>query len=692
MKKTKKAIALMLAGTVMAGCFVGCDLVTKDSNKDLAQVIATVDITRSEEFAEGGMYAEYKDVIGEVEISKRDMIAYYQDVGYSYQQNYNLSYKEAFDWVCQSLVIRQLDVQYTMAYLLKEKVEDSEGNAFTVEGYKAAVAAGKENGNELAGISYFLDGDEEAKALYSTRRLFNNTLDSNEPDYINKKEDESETSKTERTLPTGVDTANSDYFDTDYRVYTAVGGNTLANCGSYEAVEGSTATSRKNAYTDFLGTLRRNNLLQDGENTNDIESLSYFKYELKSAYESALISKLTDEFEKKAEDKLSEEYMVEYYNTLYNKQAASFAADKTNFESKLDSISDSTFLLTAPEANYGYVINILLPFSTVQSAEVGKLQGDYGDPNGNSFKQRASILEKIKATDQRGAWFTGEKDHSYQGEGYTGGDAARKYLFFEDSLQADDNSKYESLKNYRGKYTYNGSVHYDEKTKKYTLSPNKIDIDGFIDEMEGYLADEGLTTSTDVEKGSARNYFVQNDYYKADGDVDYSKFIYYQGKVALDGFDANRMFVKDTQENKALSVINELSFAYNTDTAGLNTYLGYSVILGKTKFVSEFEYAAQIACQNGAGSYVVVPSDFGWHIIYCTFSFTGNGSGEIRPFIYDHSKIDEEGSFSYQFYEALKTNFVNDFNSNRQKMIANVYNECKTVYEDRYADLARLDT
>lgn len=227
MKKTKKAIALMLAGTVMAGCFVGCDLVTKDSNKDLAQVIATVDITRSEEFAEGGMYAEYKDVIGEVEISKRDMIAYYQDVGYSYQQNYNLSYKEAFDWVCQSLVIRQLDVQYTMAYLLKEKVEDSEGNAFTVEGYKAAVAAGKENGNELAGISYFLDGDEEAKALYSTRRLFNNTLDSNEPDYINKKEDESETSKTERTLPTGVDTANSDYFDTDYRVYTAVGGNTL---------------------------------------------------------------------------------------------------------------------------------------------------------------------------------------------------------------------------------------------------------------------------------------------------------------------------------------------------------------------------------------------------------------------------------------------------------------------------------
>ncbi len=152
MKKTKKAIALMLAGTVMAGCFVGCDLVTKDSNKDLAQVIATVDITRSEEFAEGGMYAEYKDVIGEVEISKRDMIAYYQDVGYSYQQNYNLSYKEAFDWVCQSLVIRQLDVQYTMAYLLKEKVEDSEGNAFTVEGYKAAVAAEEDSGINLREI------------------------------------------------------------------------------------------------------------------------------------------------------------------------------------------------------------------------------------------------------------------------------------------------------------------------------------------------------------------------------------------------------------------------------------------------------------------------------------------------------------------------------------------------------------
>ncbi len=690
MKNTKKVIAVALAGAVMCGCFVGCDLVTKDPEKDLAQVVATVDITRSSKFAEGGLYNEYKGVISEAEITKRDMIAHYQDVGYSYQQNYGWTYKQTFDWVCQSLVMRQLDVQYTMLYLLKNEVE-VDGAKLTVAGYEAAVAAGKESGDELAAIAYFLDEEEEAKALYSTRRLFNNTLDSNEPDYIQSKDDSDSQTGEDRALPTGVETANSDFYDADYRVYTAVGGNSLAQCGSYEAVEGSTATSRKNAYTEFLGNLRRNSLLLDGEKTNDVESLSYFKYEKKSAYESALISKLTEEFEKTAEGKLSESYMVDYYNETYNKQAAGFAADKSSFESGLDSMSNTTFLLTAPEANYGYVINILLPFSKLQQDAVAKLKGDEGDKNGNSFKQRASILEKIKATDQRESWFNGKKDYSYEGTGFTGGNADRNYLFFEESLQTGDNTKYEPLKNYLGKYTYNGSVQKkDDGT--YTLSPNKINIDEFIDEMEGYLTSEGLTTSTQVAKGSTRNYFTQSDYYNSDGDVDYSKFVYYQGQVTFDDFDANKLFYAASEENKAFSIINELSFAYNTDTAGLNPYLGYSIVLGKTKFVSEFEYAAQLACNNGAGSYVIVPSDYGWHIIYCTFTFTENGSGEIKPFIYDHSQREEEGTFSYYFYEAMKTNFVSDFNSNRQKMIANVYDDCKEVNEKVYADLANIDS
>lgn len=687
MKKTKKAIALVLAGALMSGCFVGCDLITRDPERDLAQVVATVDITRSSEFAEGEMYAAYKDVVSETQILKRDMLAYYQDYGYIYRSSYGMSYADTFRRICNDLIIRQLDVQYAMIYFLRdEDVKDEKDNRYTIEGFNAAVEAGKKNGDELAELSYFLTPDEEARALYAARRLFNNTLDANEPQYIQSKDDNSSSTEEQRTLPTGVETTNSDYFDKGYKVYT--GKNKPDECGSYEALEGSTATSRKLAYNDLLEQLRSNNLLSDGENTNDIEKLAYFEYERKSSYESAIISKLAKEFEKKAESEIKLDSIEKTYDNIYKSQTAAFEADKSSFESKLDSISNDTFLLTAPEANYGYVINILLPFSALQSAQVSNLKPDAGDTSGNSFKQRASILEKLTATDQRSSWFSGEKDYAYEGSGYTGGDADRKYLFFEKSLNTEDeNPKYEPMKNYYGKYTYNGYV-YKNEHGTYELAPNKINIDGFIKEMEDYLAFAGLTTSVVVAKRN--DYYTQTKYYNPDKKVEYSNFVYYAGKVEFGKtFDANNMFVSGEPENKAFSVINELSFAYNTDTAGLNPYLGYSIVTGKTSFVNEFEYASQKACEGGAGTYYIVPSDYGWHIIYCTFSFVeAYGS----PFVYTDADKDKEGTFSYYFYESMKADKVSEYSSNRSNMITNAYSSCKTVYEKAYNDLLNLDS
>ena len=199
-----------------------------------------------------------------------------------------------------------------------------------------------------------------------------------------------------------------------------------------------------------------------------------------------------------------------------------------------------------------------------------------------------------------------------------------------------------------------------------------------------------------------RNYYSPVDgYYNADGTVNYETFVYTSGKIdwsAVAGagessaFDANRIFVKGSKETKALSVINELSFAYNTDTAGLNTYLGYAVTANKTSFVSEFEYAAQWAVKNGAGSYCVVPSDYGWHIIYCTFSFADTPADKDSPFTFDYSDIETEGSFSYLYYEALKSNALTNYSTNRRSKIINAYLDSSTVYEERYADLSGLDS
>ncbi len=675
------------------GLLAGCDLVTTDAKKDYEQVIAEVNITESEEFNAGGEFAAYKDVIGTESIYKRDMVASFVASGSSVMSQYGWTYHDTFEAIKDSLINRQVYVQYAKVYFL------SQGNSdCTVQGYQAAVnaATGGELDKAIAGLGYFLTEEEEQEALYGLRSSFNSSLDAVEEGIIDADEDDADSASV-RTTPTGVDTESEHYYDADYRIYTG----TETVFGSYEKVEGSTAYTRRQAYSTFLTNLRSSGLLDGGEDTTKIEELSYFKRERKNSYESAIINKLSDAFEEEAAKGVTDQWMKDKYDTILKNQKDGFEADTLSIDDALDGMSDSSFVLTAPQAGYGFVINILLPFSAQQTQDLGDIEMDKGDTQGNKFAWRASILKNVLATDQRGTWFTGEEDYSFDGTDAEGlynaasnGAARSNYLFFENSLSADksgEGKQYEPLKNYYGKYSYNGTVTKDDDGK-YTVKPNKIKIDGFISEMEGYLKSAGLTTK--VTHDIDGNYYKQTDYYDKDGKVDYSKFVYYEGNVEFGGgFNAKNMFVAGSPENKAFSVINELSFAYNTDTAGLNTYLGYAVTPKKTDFVSEFEYAAQEVCKKGAGHYIVVPSDYGWHIIYCTFSFTD----DLTPFgaagSFDAADKDTEGSFANLFYEAQKTAATNSYSSNKQTDIINRFAEVgSTVYEDRYADLSGLDS
>lgn len=707
MKKTTKVAAVALAAALSSTLLAGCDITT-DVSKDYAQVIAEVNITDSANF-ESSSYAEYGDVIGTTEITKRDMVAYFISTGYSMMQSYGWTYYDTFNMISETLVNRQIYIQYAMLYLLDDESESD----ITVAGYEAAVEGQTGIDRRLAALAYFLDEEEEAQALYSTRQLINSTLDSQEETYLDHDHSHDD-STTARTTPTGIDTETEDYYNEAYRIYT--GSNALADCPGYEAPEGSTPTTRRKAYSSFLASLRANSLIESGEDLSDVESLTYFKTELASAYETAIINKLTDKFEDTIRATVNEQYAQEIYDTTYSRQETTFANDTDSFETALDGVSDTSFVLTAPEANYGYVINILIPFSTSQSLELENAPADLGDTKGNNFLQRAALLKNVRGTDQRGTWF--DEDYAFDGaeveNAYTGGNAARSYLFFEDSLGG--NEQYERVPNYLGYYTYNGTVRRNDD-ESYTVRPNRITIDEFIAEMEGYLTQaanevsvegDGYTVSEgvyvngiaadDTINAVADNTTYYNrsvsDYYTESGAVDYSKFVYYAGQVNFtNGFDANQFFLAGSAENVAYSVMNELSFAYNTDTAGLNDYFGYVISTGATDYVPEFEYAAQYVCRQGAGSYVVVPSDYGWHVIYCTFSFVADEEGNvIAPYTFNWGDRTTEGTFSYLFYEALCADLVSEYASIRQSNAIEDFKDCAVVYEDRYADLSGLDT
>ncbi len=670
MKMNKKAFALSLAAVVACGTLAGCDLITTDSEKDMLQVVAEVDISKGADFAEGKQYAEYADIIQPSSVLKREMVANFLSSGYQYVQN-GTSYAETFDLIKESLVNRKMLIQYAKVYLF-------ENAEYTAQGYENAVAEAENK--ELAGLRYFLTEEEQALAEYQLKVMVNNTIDSQEKSIITAEEDVNDVSV--RTTPTGIDTKNEDYYDAAYKIYT--GKNSASDCGSYETVDGSTPTTRKKAYNSFLSNLLANNLLAEGEDVSKFENLNYYEIELQTAFEDALLQKLAEAYEEKAESTLTEAYVQGKYAQTLATQKETFA-NKSTFETALDGISDTSFVLTAPHTEYGFVINILLPFSKTQSNYLAMDNGN----EWQKFETRASVLKNVKATDQRESWFTGSVDYSYEAaenEAYEG----RSHLFFEDSIKATENSAYEAVKNYYGKYAYNGTVSYDEEEKEYTLTPNKIDIDGFIGEMEGYLRSAGLTVASGTPTVGYYDEHDEDYYYTTDANgnkvVDYSKFLYYQGNVVFDTFNANEVFVAGTDVNKAMSVVNELSFAYNTDTAGLNTYLGYAVSAYDTSFVSEFEYAAKAAVLGGVGTYTVAPSTYGWHIMYCTFTYAN-----ADPYTFDYSDIDREGSFSNLYYEALKASTVEGYSSAMQTQIVNNYVSCVTVYEEAYADLKDLD-
>ena len=251
---------LGLALTVGA---TGCSFVTTDNEKDLEQVVATVDITGSLAKAD----SEYKDYADEVsaildnlnsDILKRDLVAYYLSVGYQYVENYGYSYEDAFNMLLDGLISREIMIQYAVAYYLQKGAKDGSITKDKCQEYVTAQLNALDSKNEkqakqkellkahpeILTLKYFLtDGGKGADAKtdeynpledyerteYGLKKSLNNSLDSIEANYITAKEEE-ETTEEARTLPTGAGEEDAEYYTTDYDVYT--GRNTLSSCGN----------------------------------------------------------------------------------------------------------------------------------------------------------------------------------------------------------------------------------------------------------------------------------------------------------------------------------------------------------------------------------------------------------------------------------------------------------------------------
>jgi len=736
MKKfSKMALCAAVAVAItMGGAFSGCVTVNEE---DVKQVVSTVDIRKSESFSEE--FSSYAAAVEGETVTKRDLIVAFLNTGYSMVQN-GSTYRETFDYLSEALVENAVVTQYATSSLLKHKVEAGEADLSTFNA--------KETQQEK--LEYLLGGADSKgvkSAKYTLYSSLNSLLDSYEESHILDSDDDDEYSGSgSRSTPTNVDTENDDYLPENadgtlnYGVYTGYSNYLLASAGDeYEPLDGTNRNTRRKAYADFVTYLKNNYLLtdEDEENLSDVLKLSYVHDMYVSQLQQEVVSEFEDVYSDEQEVLIDSTdggvytYVQDRYNKILADQEKSYS-DTSSFETAMDSMSDTSFILYSPATNgdteeidgtyatYGYVYNILLPFSTQQSVTLTYYQTirdkDENDSHDESeyYVNRNKLLKNITTYDRREAWFNGTTDYSFDAEEYnednadtalnyyTGGDSTRKYLFFENNLT--NNEKYKSLEKYTGLYTFNGKVT-KNADGSYKLVYNKLSIDDMLDEFVAYinfvLGDssaqykygDSLTSGSDTSD----SYYAVTDY-KKDGDeteLDYSLLVYATGKVDFGSSNASdeKMFTTDSVRYKVMSAVNELQYAYTTDTGVLSEYIGYSVSAYTTSYIAEFEYAAQKALREGVGSFKVCAGDYGWHLIYVTDTFSVEGGANYTP-NFTKENIENEGTFEYRFYSWLKDSALENSTTYKRNEVLRLYSTAETVSTDKtvYEDLASLST
>ncbi len=723
MKSKLLVCGALAAAITMSVALPAC--VTRDE-EDLNQVIATVDITKSENLEAEGL-SEYASAISSENITKRDLIAAYYNTASSLSSSYSTS--EIFELLVNTLTNTAVVVQYTTLSLIKDKVAEdasflSEYQALSsdVEKYELLLE-GETSTNDDGGES-----DRVMLAQYALYSSINSSLDSQEESIINGDDQTSEATET-RTTPGGAGEEVENFLPLNddgtlnYNIYTGYTGDgysyLLEDSGAYadDALEGSTRSTRRLAYAQFITSLRDNYLLSEEEDVRDIMSVSYIQEEYLSQLQQQAINEYYERYQAEQEALIESVDENGVYTFLQNHYLSDLTDQTVSnstasaFETSMSSLSDTSFILYAPATEgtdggtYGYVYNILLPFSASQSVNI-----DSSDTSAQYYFERKDILTGITATDQRSAWFNGATDYSFDVSqsdiDYYGKNDGRDYLFFEDNLTKPD--RYASLDKYAGLYSYNGRV--SENTDgTYNLVPNKVDIDGFLTELENYVEYIMGGDTVSIQKEDSYNVSSYTDYYteetadledESQRKIDYSRFVYATGKVdvGLDDTDLSSflstMFVEDSAAYKAMSAVNELQFAYTTDTGILSNYIGYSISAYETKYIPEFEYAAQTAINEGAGTIYVCAGDYGWHVIYVTATFdTAGGAVYGEDIAWTADEVLTEGTFQNLYYTWIKDSTLTNVTTNRRSVINERFGRDSTItkYEDAYRDLLEIE-
>ena len=154
MKRFLVSIAALVLAIVM--CFstlAGCNLITVNNERNLNQVVATVQIEEDAPLDK---------------IYKKDMALAFMNYGYMYVQYYGYTQAQTYQMILDSLVQSRVFVQYAM-------------KAFDKGVAPFAITIEKEDENKgVWDVTKYLTAEEELEARYNTIKAMNDLIDSYE--------------------------------------------------------------------------------------------------------------------------------------------------------------------------------------------------------------------------------------------------------------------------------------------------------------------------------------------------------------------------------------------------------------------------------------------------------------------------------------------------------------------------------
>ena len=649
-----KLMTVVMTVVITTASAVSCGLFEINTDRDMKQVVATVDIDKT-----GDGQAD--------KIYKRELISGYLSYGYQYVQSYGYTVSQAYELILDNLVNNEIIVQkarHEMASTVS--AEDAQTVLDNLKAENAQLLALFATEEDVAKVNSNLSfgGDKYLDALATVvyNRYNNKAVTKNDAAFRFVSEDvifkaisdakdsvkslvesfseETEThehehvSYTVRTTPT-MSEDEEDEIDVE---------KCKANKLNLSSSESTNALA--DAYDRFIDL----GLIDSGEkyvNNNDISilNLSYFKVAITSALEGELVSNF-EEYLRGQKQLTDATALYNLYNEKKEAQEAAYSGNITSYETELGAVSDSSFVVYHPETGYSYVSHILVKYEDADKADLDE------EVKGNFTKDQVNAkvdeyASKIVATDLRSSWVQA---------GY-------------------------------GVYA-NGEVTF---TDKYVYTDVLAKFDGTIEKM-----------SYHAEENADGQEILSITYYGVKGnDLDFNQFSKLASEVINGDANAEKLVLNtiynvanyndDADVKKgAKERFEDLKFAYSEDEGNFNSYLGYlySPYTSSTQYVKAFAKASKEVTEQGAGSYKMFMSyEYGLHIVFCT-------EIAVDFFTYDSqdafsADLEVEGTAAYNFKKANNDLLESNYISKLANSYVTMYNGegYVTKYEKAFSDL-----